>query len=225
MISALVAVNTGSRSAATLLTTMVDDPVGPARVERDEYGDVVRAGAGVVARELDTGIACFDGRALLRGLARLGSDDLRDLFELLADGGRVRAHVATDPVSCLSIDDQIDLARVRPFAQRQILARHLERGVTIVDPARTVVDFDVQIGSGTVLEPGCQLEGTTVLGRSCHVGPHTTLRDARLGDGVRVEHSVLVGCDLSDHERMDPFTYLRPDAAPARLRARAPQFA
>jgi bifunctional UDP-N-acetylglucosamine pyrophosphorylase/glucosamine-1-phosphate N-acetyltransferase len=82
----------------------------------------------------------------------------------------------------------------------------------VVDPARTVIDADVRIGAGTVIEPGCQLEGVTVIGAGCRIGPHATLRDAELGDAATVLHSVLVGCSLASGASAGPFAYLRPDA-------------
>jgi len=86
---------------------------------------------------------------------------------------------------------------VRSLAQQRIVAAHLDAGVTVIDPARVVIDVDVTIGAGTVVEPGTQLEGRTTVGSGCRVGPQSTLRDAQLGEGVAVLHSVLTGCEVS----------------------------
>jgi UDP-3-O-[3-hydroxymyristoyl] glucosamine N-acyltransferase len=43
-----------------------------------------------------------------------------------------------------------------------------------------VIDADVRIGAGAVIEPGCRLGGATTLGR----GPRCTLRYAQIGDGA-----------------------------------------
>jgi bifunctional UDP-N-acetylglucosamine pyrophosphorylase/glucosamine-1-phosphate N-acetyltransferase len=125
----------------------------------------------------------------------------------------VGAHVTADASVCLGVNDQAGLATVRAIAQRRILGAHLENGVTVIDPARTTVDVDVEIGAGTVIEPGCQLEGDTVVGRGCRVGPQSTVRDAELCDHVTVLHSVLVGCRVLDRGQIGPFAYLRPGAA------------
>jgi len=229
-ISGLVAAHAASGAAATMLTMVLDDPAGYGRVVRDSRGDVVRVAetkaagdaseAELAIREVNTGVLCFDGGALLDVLGRLSSDNaqgevyLPDTLTLLReDGLRVGAHTTDDPSVCLGVNDQAGLAEVRAIAQRRIIGTHLENGVTVVDPARTVVDVDVEIGAGTVIEPGCQLEGATVVGKGCKVGPQTTLRDAELADGVSVLHSVVVGARVAERAQIGPFAYLRPGAA------------
>jgi bifunctional UDP-N-acetylglucosamine pyrophosphorylase/glucosamine-1-phosphate N-acetyltransferase len=228
-IAGLVAAHAASGDAATMLTMELEDPAGYGRVVRDEHGGVLRVAetkaagdataAELAIREVNTGVLCFDGAALLGVLDRLGSDNaqgevyLPDTLPLLrAQGRRVGAHLTTDASVCLGVNDQAGLAVVRAIAQRRILDGHLEHGVTVVDPARTVVDADVAIGAGTTVEPGCQLEGRTVVGRGCRIGPHTTIRDSQLADGVTVLHSVLVGATVADRAQLGPFAYLRPGA-------------
>jgi bifunctional UDP-N-acetylglucosamine pyrophosphorylase/glucosamine-1-phosphate N-acetyltransferase len=212
-----------------MLTMRLDDPAGYGRVVRDARGDVLGVvetkAAGdatpeqLAIDEVNTGVLCFDGAPLLDALGRLDDDNaqgelyLPDTLPLLrAAGRRVRAHEAADADVCLGVNDQAGLAVVRALAQRRIVDAHLEAGVTVVDPARTVIDADVRIGAGTVIEPGCQLEGATVAGAGCRIGPHATLRDAELGDGATVLHSVLDGCTLAAGASAGPFAYLRPNA-------------
>ena len=85
-------------------------------------------------------------------------------------------------------------------------------GVTIVQPSSTSIDVAVQIGEDTVIEPCTQLLGSTSVGARATVGPHTTVIDARLGDGVSVVRSHLVRCELRDGASVGPFAHLRPDA-------------
>ena len=59
----------------------------------------------------------------------------------------------------LGINDRVALAEVRAVAQRRIHERHMLAGVTIVDPAATVIDVDVQIGQDTVIAPFSSLHG------------------------------------------------------------------
>ena len=56
------------------------------------------------------------------------------------------------------------LAAVTAVAQRRIHERHMLAGVTIVDPAATVIDVDVQIGQDTVIAPFTSLHGATEIG-------------------------------------------------------------
>ena len=169
----LLVAHCASGAAATMLTMRLEDPTGYGRVVRDERGDIVRVAetrrpgdatlTELAIREVNTGVLCFDGAALLDVLdSAQGELRLPDVLPLLrAAGHRIAACETADHAVCLGVDDQADLAEVRALAQRRIAEEHLRAGVTIVDPARTVIDADVRIGAGTVIEPGCQLEGRT----------------------------------------------------------------
>lgn len=85
-------------------------------------------------------------------------------------------------------------------------------GVTIVDPASTVIDVDVTIGEDTVIEPGTALKGSTVVGARAVVGPSTTAIDSRIGDGACVRVSWLSDATLHAGVTVGPFAYLRPGA-------------
>jgi bifunctional UDP-N-acetylglucosamine pyrophosphorylase/glucosamine-1-phosphate N-acetyltransferase len=85
-------------------------------------------------------------------------------------------------------------------------------GVTVVDPASTWVDADVEIAADARIQPGTSLNGRTEIGAGSVVGPLSTLTDAKLGEGVSVPHSYLVDCEVLDGARVGPFAYLRPDA-------------
>jgi bifunctional UDP-N-acetylglucosamine pyrophosphorylase/glucosamine-1-phosphate N-acetyltransferase len=86
----------------------------------------------------------------------------------------------------------------------------MRSGVTVVDPATTVIDADVTIGPDTVVEPCSFLRGSSRVGERCTVGAMSTLIDASLGDDVSVLHSHLVQCEVRTGATVGPFAYLRP---------------
>jgi bifunctional UDP-N-acetylglucosamine pyrophosphorylase/glucosamine-1-phosphate N-acetyltransferase len=170
-------------------------------------------------REVNGGVYAFAGGELLDALAEVRSDNaqgelyLPDVLPILRGRGRVvRAHLVDDPALALGVNDRGDLAKVRAEAQRRILAVHMAAGVTIVDPGSTVIDEGVEIGADTVIAPFTSLHGATRVGGGCQVGPHSTLLDAVLGDGVAVPHSYLTSCTVEDGASVGPFAYLRPGA-------------
>jgi bifunctional UDP-N-acetylglucosamine pyrophosphorylase/glucosamine-1-phosphate N-acetyltransferase len=223
----LVAAHAASGAAATMATTMLDDATGYGRVVRDAVGHVERVvetkAEGDATpeerriREINTGIFCFDHAALAEALPRVGTDNaqqeryLPEVLTLLRDGGAiVAAHVVDDPALVHGINDRVALADVRALAQRRILEEHMRAGVTIVDPASTLIDAGVAIGQDTTIEPSTYLRGATTIGANAHVGPDTTIIDATLGDGTTVRHSYLQDAELRAGATVGPFAYLRP---------------
>jgi bifunctional UDP-N-acetylglucosamine pyrophosphorylase / glucosamine-1-phosphate N-acetyltransferase len=209
-IGELLEAHRDSGAAATMVTTVLEDPTGYGRVVRDAGGAVLRVvetkqrGDSTQAereiREVNTGIFAFAARALASALQGLSTDNAQGelylpqvLEELRADGALVAAHLVEDERLVLGINDREALARVRTLAQAAIHERHLRAGVGIVDPAATVIDVDVEIGQDTLIEPFTTIRGATRVGREC-----------------TVRHSYLVDCVLEDGVTVGPFAYLRP---------------
>jgi len=210
VIDELIEAHRASGAAATVVSTMLADPRGYGRVVRDPGGlvqrvvETKREGDATDAereiREVNTGIFAFAPRALREALPRLGTRNAqgeRYLPEVLAllrgDGAPVAAHLIEDERLVLGVNDRAELARVRRIAQDAIHERHMRAGVTIVDPAATVIDADVEIGEDTVIEPFTSIRGATSIGSGC-----------------TVRQSYLIDCALEDGVTVGPFAYLRP---------------
>lgn len=228
-LTALVAAHVASGAAATMATTLLDDPSGYGRVVRDADGHVERVvetkkpgdatPEQLEIREVNTGIFCFDHAAVADALPRVGTDNaqgeryLPEVLTILREQGAVvAAHVVDDAALVLGVNDRVALADVRALAQRRILEAHMLAGVTIVDPASTVVDAGVTIGQDTVVEPFTCLRGATTVGRDARIGPSTTVIDTAIGDGVTVLHSYVQEAELRAGASVGPFAYLRPHA-------------
>jgi bifunctional UDP-N-acetylglucosamine pyrophosphorylase / glucosamine-1-phosphate N-acetyltransferase len=219
----LVAAHQAAGAQATILTAELADPSGYGRVVRgpaDEVQRIVETKVEADAtpeqlalREVNVGVYAFDGAALTAALARLRPDNAQGelyLTDTIALLDHVAAHVVDDPSALLGVNDRVELARARALAQRRILDGHMRAGVTVVDPASTLVEVDVEIGADTTLEPSTFLRGRTRIGGGGRIGPLTTIADSVLGDDVTVLHAVVTGSEVHDGVSIGPFAYLRP---------------
>jgi bifunctional UDP-N-acetylglucosamine pyrophosphorylase/glucosamine-1-phosphate N-acetyltransferase len=239
-ISQLVDAHAESGAAATVATMVLDDASGYGRVVRGPDGAVERVvetkapgdatSAELDIREVNTGVYAFDGGALKAALSEVRADNaqgelyLPDVIPVLIDKGMaVAAHAFEDRAVALGVNDRLGLAAVVAIAQQRILTRHMLAGVTIVNPAATTIDADVEIGPDTVIEPGCCLRGATKIGSGAVIGPCTTLTDTRVGDGATVLHSYATSAEIGDRVSVGPFSYLRPGAV-LRTKAKAGAF-
>jgi bifunctional UDP-N-acetylglucosamine pyrophosphorylase/glucosamine-1-phosphate N-acetyltransferase len=169
-------------------------------------------------REINTGMFAFEGGALTAALNEVRADNaqgehyLPDVLAIIRSHERtVIAHeLQADSVELLQVNDRCQLAEVTAIAQRQIHERHMMAGVTIVNPAATLIDAGVQIGQDSVIAPFTCLHGDTVIGAGSTVGPGCTLIDARVGDGCKILHSYITGATVQDRVSVGPFAYLRP---------------
>jgi bifunctional UDP-N-acetylglucosamine pyrophosphorylase / glucosamine-1-phosphate N-acetyltransferase len=228
-IAGLVSAHADANAAATIASMELEDPSGYGRVIRDADGSVERVvetkAAGdatpeeLAIREVNAGLYLFDGGALLAALADLDADNAQGelylpgvLPILRAAGKLVQAYPLGDPELALGVNDRVDLAHVTRLAQRRIHEAHQRAGVTIVDPASTLIEAEVTIGRDTTIEPSTFLRGATWIGENCSIGPLTTIIDSALADGVTVRQSHVHGATAADGVTIGPFAYLRPQA-------------
>jgi bifunctional UDP-N-acetylglucosamine pyrophosphorylase / glucosamine-1-phosphate N-acetyltransferase len=127
-----------------------------------------------------------------------------------ADGGRVAAHRTTDVWQTEGVNDRVQLARMGAELNRRLLERHQRAGVSVVDPATTWVDVDVELGRDVVLLPGTQLHDGTVVEEGATVGPDTTLTACRVGARASVVRTHGSGAVVGAGASVGPFSYLRP---------------
>jgi bifunctional UDP-N-acetylglucosamine pyrophosphorylase / glucosamine-1-phosphate N-acetyltransferase len=228
VIAALLEAHRQADAAATVMTTEMEDPGTYGRIIRDANGGVARIVEAkspgdatpeeLAITEVNTCTYAFAAAPLAEALGRLTTDNaqgeyyLGDVLPLVREAGHlVAAHKDPDPGVNLGVNTRVDLARASEEARRRLLRRHMLAGVTVVDPAATWIDADVELSADVTLEPGTSLRGRTEVGPGSIVGPHTTLIDTKLGRGVTVVHSYLVQCEVLDGCSVGPFTYIRPE--------------
>jgi bifunctional UDP-N-acetylglucosamine pyrophosphorylase / glucosamine-1-phosphate N-acetyltransferase len=229
IVSALLETHHAAKAGATVMTVELEDPAAYGRIVRDDDGDIeaiveTKDPAGVDPKVLDineinTGTYAFAAEPLVEALDNLRDDNsageyyLGDVLPFLREHGhRVVAHRASDPNVNLGVNNRADLAVVAAEARRKINDRHMRAGVTIVDPASTWIDADVEIAADATIEPGTALRGATRIGADTIIGPHSTLIDSTVGEQARVIHSYLQDADVGNMVSVGPFAYLRPGA-------------
>jgi bifunctional UDP-N-acetylglucosamine pyrophosphorylase/glucosamine-1-phosphate N-acetyltransferase len=89
--------------------------------------------------------------------------------------------------------------------------RLMDTGVTIFRPDTCVIDAEVEVGMGTVLEPYVQLLGKTRVGAGCRIRSFSVIEDCTVGDNVLVRQScVLTESTVEAGAKIGPFAHLRP---------------
>jgi bifunctional UDP-N-acetylglucosamine pyrophosphorylase/glucosamine-1-phosphate N-acetyltransferase len=95
--------------------------------------------------------------------------------------------------------------------QHAAAARLIAAGVIIDRPDTCVIDPEVEVAHGTVIEPFVQLLGRTRVGADCRIRSFSVIENCTLGNGVQILQScVLEDSTIADGARVGPFTHLRP---------------
>ena len=208
LLEALVGTHRREESAATVLSFEPDEP--------GAYGRVVRAADGTVEaiveaadatpeqlelRECNSSIYVFRTDRLWPALGRLephnaqGELYLTDVVrDLVGRGERVVAHLAPDPLETGGVNTRAELAAASAALRDRINLAHMAAGVSIVDPASTWIEPEVELEQDTTVHPFTVLRGSTMVETGAEIGPHVVAIDARIGAEATV----------------GPFCYLRP---------------
>ncbi|WP_408955113.1 bifunctional UDP-N-acetylglucosamine diphosphorylase/glucosamine-1-phosphate N-acetyltransferase GlmU [Natroniella sp. ANB-PHB2] len=220
----LLAKRQSSNSAMTVLTTKVVDPTGYGRIVRDDNGQIARiveekdtSSQEAKIDEINTGICAFDSQLLVENLTELEADNaqgeyyLTDLVGILVEKGeRVSALLTANHQETIGVNSRRHLAKAEKTLRKRICNHHLDRGVTIIDPANTYIDAEVEIGQDSIICPFTFLEGETKLGSEVVIGSQSRIVDSELGDGVEVKSSTIVESKVGDDSLVGPYAYLRP---------------
>jgi bifunctional UDP-N-acetylglucosamine pyrophosphorylase/glucosamine-1-phosphate N-acetyltransferase len=156
--------------------------------------------------------SALDGRSRTPSDEDQGRHDLRELVPALRAGGGRVVTIEAPEGELLVVNDRAQLAEAAAALRRRTLERLLADGVTVIDPATTYLDVDVEVGQDTVLEPLTFLEAGTRVGAGCVIGPNTRLHACTVDDRATVTQAVGVDAHVGEGATVGPFAYLRPGA-------------
>jgi bifunctional UDP-N-acetylglucosamine pyrophosphorylase/glucosamine-1-phosphate N-acetyltransferase len=215
------------QTAATLITTTLEDPSGYGRVivnDRRDVTAIVEEKAATPQQKsiqlINSGIYCFQAPLLWRHIAELrpnpasGELYLTDMAEILTrHGHRVGALHIDDPDELLGINTRVELADADRVLRERKCRQLMLAGVTIERPETVTVDMQVKVGVDTVVEPFARLLGSTEIGEECRIGAGAILESALLEDRVLVAPYTLVADSrIAAGAQVGPFARLRMDA-------------
>ncbi|MDO9534387.1 MAG: NTP transferase domain-containing protein [Bacillota bacterium] len=226
ILEGLIALHHRSGSSATILTAEMENPSGYGRILRNEEGNVKTIVEDLhltpeqtQIKEINTGTYCFDLQALKRFLPVLPRNEVKgeyyltDMIPLLIESGLgVEAHLLNDANSGLGINDRVNLSWAASRMREKINNRLMRQGVTMIDPASTYIDIGVQVGRDTIIYPQTILEGNTIVGENCRLGPGAHLINTHLGSGVVCHQAFILDSVLHDEAVVGPYAYIRPQA-------------
>lgn len=221
-LAGLVAAHHAAGAAATLLTSIVDDPAGYGRVIRGADGSVARvveqkdaSSAELAVTEVSALVYAFDEGVLRDAVGRLSTDNaqgelyLPDAVAILVADGRAVGALVTDEAETAGVNDRVQLAAAHRAYNSRLLETHMRAGVTVVDPATTWIDAAVVLEPDVTLLPWVDLHGSTRVAGGASIGPQVSLTDCTVGARARLDRTVATGAAIGAGVTIGPFAYLR----------------
>ena len=220
---ALLERHTEENAACTVLTCRMDDPFSYGRIVRDDKGRVQRIVEEKDAseeekkiNEINTGTYCFDNAELQRFIKEIEINEkkkefyLTDIVEILADNGKTVTATSCDAEEAIGINSRKDLAMANKLANKRVIEKLMDSGVTVIDPDNTYIDEDVEIGKDTVIYPNTVIESGVKIAEGCKIGPSARLRGkTTIARGAEIGNFVeICRTTVGEESKVKHLTYL-----------------
>lgn len=214
-----------TKSYASVLTTVLEDPTGYGRIVRKSNGDLLRIVEDKDAtddekkiKEINSGIYCFNGKALKESIKKIDNKNkqneyyLTDAIGILnSEGLKVSAYEISNCEEILGVNSREQLAIASKIMQKRINKYHLDNGVTIVDPDNTYIEPNVVIGYDTIIYPGAIIESNSIIGQNCKIIGNTRIVNSEIGNGCDIDSTLIESSVIGNNCHIGPFAHLRPN--------------
>ena len=210
-----------------LLTVNLENPKGYGRIVRDSSGKVTKIveekDASITEKKIvegNTGIMAVQGNKLKKWLNQLSNDNaqgeyyLTDIIEMaVADQITI---ITTQPESVdevLGVNNRIQLSHLERVYQQEQAITLMERGVTLMDPAR----FDlrgtiVKLGIDIVCDVNVIIDGENSIGNNVIIGANTHIKNSIIGDNVEIlANCIIENSVVGQGSKIGPYARLRPE--------------
>ena len=216
-----------SDKTLALLTVNLKNPIGYGRIVRDSSGKVTKIveekDASITEKKIvegNTGIMAVQGNKLKKWLNQLSNNNaqgeyyLTDIIEMaVADQITI---ITTQPESVdevLGVNNRIQLSHLERVYQQEQAIMLMERGVTLMDPAR----FDlrgtiVELGIDIVCDVNVIIEGENSIGNNVIIGANTHIKNSSIGDNVEIlANCIIENSVVGQGSKIGPYARLRPE--------------
>lgn len=222
-INSLTTFVTDGNYGGAVLSATIDHPGSLGRVIRDKKGNLAR----IVERkdctiseekvkEVNVGVYCFKGGLLKEALTKLDDNNAQNEYyitdipvHIMNKGYSFGVYPLSDISEFQGINSREELSIATSTLLNSCRKKHMENGVTLIDPENTYISLETVIGKDTIIYPGTHIQGKTIIGSNCIIGPNSHIISSTIGNNVTVETSKITSSIIKDNTTVGPFANLR----------------
>lgn len=196
-----------SSSDLTVMSAIFENPTNYGRIKRnseDKLHSIVEekdaSQEEKAIKEINAGIYCLNWDKIKLAFSELKTNNAQGEYYLTdiikwANERKLNVNVYTlkNNEEIFGINSKLHLAEASKILNTKVIRKHLENGVTIIDPNTTWISPDTEIDADTVIYPSCYINGKNKIGKHCKIGPFAHIRgDVILEDNVKIGNFVEV---------------------------------
>lgn len=214
-----------SRAKAVIVTFETENPFGYGRIIKDNRGFLNKIieqshtdGKTEKIKEVNSGTYVFETKTLLSVIGKLKQRGpkkefyLTDVMELInKKHGKMLVHKISDSFEGLGINSRVHLARAEKILQSRINLKHMQNGVTMINPETAFISPDAEIGKDAIIYPNAFIEGKTQIRENVTIETGCVIKNSQISNGCLIkagsyieESKILPQCTIG------PYAHIRP---------------
>lgn len=213
-----------SQNDAAVLISQTEEPFGYGRIildDKDRFLKIVEEKDADSEEKkvtfINAGIYIVKGHNLKKYINKLETNNsqgefyLTDIFSLMVKDGLKVAVSKAEFSEILGVNSQVQLEQAREIVQNRINLKHMENGVTIINPKTVYIDEDSIIANDVMIYPETYISKSDI-SSGCVIGPNTTINDSKIEENVNIKYSYIESSHVDSNTTIGPFSHLRPGA-------------
>ncbi len=225
-LQSLLRQHTENKCSVSVLTGEVENPKGYGRVIRNSEGEVV----GIVEqkdssreqkkiREINSGAYIVNSAFLWDSLTKLAPNNsqkelyLPQIIDIAYENNKkIGVRKLKDITEILGVNTRSELAYAENFIRNKIVSKHIQNGVSIIDPDSTYISPNVKLAADTTIYPNTYIYGNCTIGTNCTIGPSAWIKDSMIGSCVTVRMNCFIEqAQIKNNIMIGPFANIRPE--------------
>lgn len=209
----------------TVLTADFCDPTNYGRIIRDGNANVIKiveekdaSEKEKLVREINSGIFAFKGKSLKYAISKINSDNAQNelyltdtLNILVGENKKVGSYKLKDKREILGVNSKAELAHVSSILREIVNTEYMLKGVTLIDPERTYIEYGAKIEEDVCIYPGSYID------KNSHIKKGAKIIDSKIfnssvGENVKITDSYIEESIIEENTTVGPNAHLRPNS-------------
>ena len=201
------------------------DPTNYGRIVRDDKANVVAiveekdaSEKQKLIREINSGIFAFKGSSLKFALSKIDTDNAANemyitdaLGILVEDGKKVDSFKLRDTREILGVNSRYELSIAAEILQNKINKEYMLKGVGIIDPKSTYIEWGAEIDRDVMIYPGTRIDKNSVIKEGAEIYS-STIKNSIIGEDVLIRSSEIEDSSIGRGTTVGPYAHLRPNS-------------
>ena len=216
----LIKVHDSNNADASLITTRKQNPYGYGRVfiKRNNLIKKIVEEKDCKPDErlnqlINSGIYCFKWEGLLKNINSIKSNNSQKeiyLTDVISMVNKAFSMELKNDEELQGVNNRIHLAKCEKIIQRELIQKHMLKGVTFINPESCTVSEECEIGMDVLIEANTHIRGKSIIANNCIIGPNTFIKDSNIKVDCKIENSTVLNSKIMSNVFIGPFSHIRP---------------